>query len=83
MKKLIILLGLLTVTISANAVEQATEVKTNVNQVKKEKINPQKFNRDHYFEKRLGLTEVQKLKASQIRKNGHDKLKPVIEQIVA
>ena len=33
------------------------------------------------FENKLGLTEVQKLKAREIRKAGHDKMKPVMEQI--
>lgn len=33
------------------------------------------------FEQKLGLTEVQKLKARELRKNGHEKMKPVMEQI--
>ena len=35
------------------------------------------------FEEKLGLTEVQKLKARELRKNGHAKMKPVMEQIKA
>ena len=33
------------------------------------------------FEQKLGLTEVQKLKARELRKSGHEKMKPVMEQI--
>lgn len=33
------------------------------------------------FEQKLGLTEVQKLKARELRKAGHEKIKPVMEQI--
>ena len=35
------------------------------------------------FEKKLQLTEVQKLKISELRKNGHEKMKPVMEDIKA
>ena len=35
------------------------------------------------FEQKLGLTEVQKLKAKELRKAGHEKMKPVMEQIRA
>ena len=33
------------------------------------------------FDQKLGLTEVQKLKAKELRKAGHEKMKPVMEQI--
>ena len=35
------------------------------------------------FEQKLGLTEVQKLKSRELRKAGHEKMKPVMEQIRA
>ncbi len=35
------------------------------------------------FEQKLGLTEVQKLKAKELRKAGHEKMKPVMGQIKA
>lgn len=35
------------------------------------------------FDQKLGLTEVQKLKAKELRKEGHEKMKPVIEQLRA
>ena len=38
---------------------------------------------ENAFEQKLGLTEVQKLKARELRKAGHEKIKPVMEQIKA
>ena len=38
---------------------------------------------ENAFEQKLGLTEVQKLKARELRKNGHEKIKPVMEEIKA
>ena len=38
---------------------------------------------DAAFEQKLNLTEVQKLKARELRKSGHEKIKPVMEQIKA
>ena len=35
------------------------------------------------FEKKLGLSEVQKLKARELRKAGHEKIKPVMQDIKA
>lgn len=35
------------------------------------------------FEKRLGLTEEQKAQAKEIRKAGHEKLKPIMDEILA
>lgn len=40
-----------------------------------------KAQRDAAFERRLNLTEVQKLKAKQIRQKGHEALKPIMEEI--
>lgn len=39
--------------------------------------------RENAFEKRLGLTEEQKIKAKEIRIRGHEKMKPVMEEIKA
>ena len=38
-------------------------------------------NRGAAFEKRLGLTEAQKAKARELRMKGHEKLKPVLDEI--
>ena len=45
--------------------------------------NPEQIRKAHEnaFEQKLGLTEVQKLKARELRKNGHEKIKPVMEDI--
>lgn len=45
----------------------------------------QKIRRAHEnaFEQKLGLTEVQKLKARELRKSGHEKIKPVMKEIKA
>lgn len=45
----------------------------------------QKIRRAHEnaFEQKLGLTEVQKLKARELRKSGHAKMEPVIKDIKA
>ena len=45
----------------------------------------QKIRRAHEnaFEQKLGLSEVQKLKARELRKNGHAKIKPVMDEIRA
>lgn len=48
-----------------------------------DKITNTKFHRENTFEKRLGLTEEQKVKAREIRIKGHEKLKPIIEEIKA
>ena len=78
MKKTLIIACLFCLTISAaNATEQNNAVSTNHAQ----KIAAAKMHRDNAFERRLDLTEVQKLKARQIRQEGHEKLRPVIEQI--
>ena len=38
---------------------------------------------ENAFEQQLGLTEVQKLKARELRKSGHEKIKPVMQEIKA
>ena len=38
---------------------------------------------ENAFEQKLGLTEVQKLKARELRKTGHEKIKPVMDEIKA
>ena len=78
MKKLFVLLSILCLTtITSQATEQnlpATQEET--------KIQAQgKFHRENAFERRLELTEVQKLKAKQIRQNGHEKLYPIMVDI--
>ena len=58
----------------------------NVEQAIPNKPNPEQMKQmrkahEQAFEQKLGLTEVQKLKARELRKAGHEKMKPVMEQI--
>lgn len=46
-----------------------------------EEIQSIRKSREAAFEKRLGLTEEQKIKARELRKQGHEKLKPIMDQI--
>lgn len=80
MKRTLILLSLLCLTLSANATETQKKITVNENS-KIEQKQIQKMHRDMAFEKRLELTEVQKLKARKIREKGHEELRPIIEQI--
>ena len=50
--------------------------------VREEMIKMKKA-REAAFEQKLGLTEEQKVKAREIRLDGHKKMKPVVEQIFA
>ena len=63
----------------------ANPVQTEVGKVQNIQTKQQqtKMHRENMFEKRLGLTEVQKLKAGEIRRAGHEKLKPVIDEIIS
>lgn len=80
MKKIMVMMVALALTIvTANAAENIKPA--NSNQTVQLKAIDKKMMRDNAFEKRLELTEVQKLKARQIRQSGHEKLRPVIEQI--
>lgn len=84
MKKLLIMFSVLAMT---TAIANAGEVKTTTapNADKKATIqkefNDMRLKREAAFERRLGLTEVQKLKAREIRNEGHAKLKPIMEEI--
>lgn len=48
-----------------------------------EQIKKMKRNHEAAFEQKLGLTEVQKLKARELRKSGHEKIEPVMKDIRA
>lgn len=55
----------------------------NVNKPSKEELIQKRKAREVAFEQKLGLTEAQKAQAKEIRKNGHEKMKPVIDEIIA
>ena len=80
MKKILTMMCVLVMsTVVANA---ADNVKTpNTTGIVQQKMVEKKTYRDNAFERRLELTEVQKLKARQIRQSGHEKLFPLIEQV--
>lgn len=81
MKKFLVLAFIFSLTTTySNAVELKQEVKPIKDQAVQTKVDF-KAHRDMAFEKRLNLTEVQKLKAREIRKSGHEKLEPVIKEI--
>ena len=79
MKKILILTAVLMISFLS--------VEANGN-IKPQNLSPQKMaeikvQREKAFEKRLGLTEEQKVKAKEIRIKGHETIKPVIEEIQA
>lgn len=83
MKKLLVLAFAMFITTSfVNATETQTPVKTGKAQEVQAKRDAIRKHRENAFEQRLGLTEVQKLKAREIRMNGHLKIKPVMESIL-
>ena len=79
MKKLLVLMAILTISLSTvNPNEAIKQPEFN-----KQNINTIRIQREKVFENRLGLTEEQKIKAKEIRIKGHEKIKPVIEEIKA
>ena len=79
MKKLLILLGIICLT--SVSVDANEAVKTPP-QVPQQKSEVPRMSRAAAFEKRLGLTEQQRIKAREIRIKGHENLRPVIDQII-
>lgn len=79
MKKFLILVAVVCMSfIDVNAADSSNTV----SEVQKKSVNV-RLQREAAFEKRLNLTEEQKAKAKDIRVKGHEKLKPVIEEIKA
>jgi len=82
MKKLLVMIFAMCITITyANASEQAVPVKAEKKQEVQARHDSMRKHRENAFEQRLGLTEVQKLKAREIRISGHEKIGPVINSI--
>lgn len=80
MKRFLVLLFMIAVSsVSVNATEATKPSPQQTNSMQAKIIAQQKHHR--MFEERLKLTEVQKLKAKNIRQAGHEKLKPIIDQI--
>lgn len=79
MKKVLTLLTAFVLSLSVvNAAEEGKQ--TNMQYQSQASVRLQ---RENAFEKRLGLTDEQKVKAKEIRIKGHEKMKPVIEEIKA
>lgn len=90
MKKLFILTCAMCIIGGAVNAAENVEQKTGPvqQQVEQQTANPEQMkqarkNRKNDFEQRLKLTETQKLKAQELRKIGHERIKPVMEQIKA
>ena len=77
MKKIIVLVAILAITTSmTNANEGIVQPLKQVSNV-----SSMRAQKETAFEKRLGLTPEQKQKAKSIRMNGHEKIRPIIEEI--
>ena len=68
-----------------NAAEQNADVTVNLDKKPPcvQKMHKERINREKAFEQKLGLTEEQKVKAKELRKQGFEKIKPVMDQIKA
>ena len=83
MKKLLAIAFLMCLTTTyVNTTEAQTPVKEGKAQEVQAKQDAMRRHRERAFEQRLGLTEVQKLKAREIRMNGHENIRPVINSIL-
>ncbi len=82
MKKVFVLMFALCAV--GSSVYAAESTAANTTTVPAQKVQPQRpdmKHRDIAFERRLGLTEAQKVKARELRMQGHAKLKPVLDEI--
>lgn len=78
MKKIFVLIAIICIS---NCSVFAQDKASNTQPVMVQFKNTPRHHQENAFEKRLGLTEVQKLKAGEIRRAGHEAMKPVREQI--
>ena len=78
-KTLMVMVAILISIPFANAVESPKKIDV-AKPVSQVNVRQQ---RENAFEKRLGLTEEQKVKAKEIRIKGHERMKPVMEEIKA
>ena len=77
MKKVFVLMFALCAV--GSSVYAAESTAANTTTVPAQKVQPQRP--DMTFKRRLGLTEAQKVKARELRMQGHAKLKPVLDEI--
>ena len=84
MKKLLVTLLAMFVTFSAaNAAEENAQQNIDKRPPYQHKLPPEKLKREHAFDQKLGLTEDQKTQARELRKQGFEKMKPVMEELKA
>lgn len=83
MKKTLILAGLLALTMTTVMAAETPKVNTVPvqSEFKRPPMRPDAKRAE--FEKRLKLTDEQKAQAKEIRKKGHEEMKPVMEQLKA
>lgn len=82
MKKFALTLCALCVLTSASiAAEADNKIPEKKNPPTREQMMKMHHAREAVFEQKLGLTEVQKLKVREQRKQGFEKIKPVMEQL--
>lgn len=83
MKNLFILSCALCIAMSVVCATETEPDKTLKQPVTKEEMIKQRKAREAVFEQKLGLTEEQKSQARELRKKGHERMQPVIQQIKA
>lgn len=81
MKKLLILLTMISLTMSMAFAQDVVENKDTKNLPTKEQIAKQRMQKNIEFEKRLGLTDAQKVLARELRKQAHMNLHPIMMQM--
>lgn len=82
MKKFAIILCAL--TIFAGAVSATTDINTKSNKPAmqhKAKMEEQRKAHEREFEQKLGLTDAQKVQAKELRQQGFEKIKPIMDEI--
>lgn len=79
MKKLFVLLFAVGFAVSAVVAKEAQPQRPE--QMKPTKMLELRKAREAAFEKKLGLTEEQKAQARELRIKGHEKMKPIMDQI--
>ena len=81
MKRFAIILCAL--TLFAGTVNAATELNTNAQKTVpyKAKMEEQRKAHEKEFEQKLGLTDEQKTKAKELRQQGFEKIKPVMDEL--
>lgn len=78
MKKLLVLMFAFGITLAGAFAAEPATVNT-----KPANMQEMRKAREAAFEKKLGLTEVQKIQAREIRMKGHEQMRPVMEEIKA